>query len=115
VLRSGSSARHAAALGLGVGQTDELVADDVVRETKRALELVERSTRSDALDDEVVTRLLLVDRVGELTLSPPIGLAVDRAAGGDDSVGDRLDPGLCLRIFDVTVDDDHQFVRTRHA
>jgi hypothetical protein len=40
-LRSGSADCHAAALGLGFGQTDELVTDDVVRETERALELVE--------------------------------------------------------------------------
>jgi hypothetical protein len=32
---------HAAALGLGFGQTDELVTDDIVRETERALEFVE--------------------------------------------------------------------------
>ena len=103
---------HAAASRLGVGKTDELVADDVVREAERALELVEGATRGQDLGNDVVAVLLLVDRVGELALAPPIGLAVKVTTGLGDRVGDRLHPGLGLRVFDVTVDDDHEFVRT---
>jgi len=88
------------------------VADDVVREAQRALEFVERAGRRDRLDDQVVPGLFAVDRIGELALTPPVGLAVDLAAGGLDAVGDGLDPGLGLRVLHVAVDDDHQFVRT---
>ena len=81
---------------LGIGQTDELVADDVVREAERALELVEGATGGEALDHDVVAGLLLVDRVGVLALPPPIGLAVDRATGlGDSSVIDLIQDWAC--------------------
>ena len=42
---------QAAAGGLGVGQADELVADDVVRESERTLEVVERPRLGDEVED----------------------------------------------------------------
>src|SRR5687767_4519226 len=95
---SGSDARHAAAGGLGDGQLDELVADDLVREAERTLELVEGSGRRDRLHDQVVPGLLALDGVRELALAPPVGPAVDGAPGGVDAVGDDLDEGLRLRV-----------------
>ena len=92
-------------------QADQLVANDVVREAELALELVEGAATGEALDHEVVAGFLLVDRVREGALSPPIGLAVNRPTGLGDFVGDELRPGLGLCIFDVAVDDDHQLVR----
>src|SRR6056297_1653945 len=114
-LRSGGGHCHTAALGLGLGQTDELVTDDVVRETERALEFVESAGGGHDLGDHVVTRRLLVDRVRELALAPPIDLAVEFASGGGDTVGHHLHPGLRLGFIDVAVDDDHHFVCTHHA
>src|SRR3954447_7480692 len=115
VAASGGGARHAAALGLVLRQADQLVADDLVREAQGALQAVERATGRHHLDDEVVAGLLAIDRVGELALPPPVRPAVDRAAGGRDAVGHRLDPRLRLRVLDVAVDDDHELVRTHHA
>ena len=102
-------------VGLGDGQPDQLVADDLVRDAERTLELVERPRRRRRPRHHVVAGLLVVDRVGEAALAPPIGLAVDRATGGGDAVGDDLHEGLGLRVVDVAVEDDHQFICTHHA
>src|SRR3954471_14133530 len=113
--RSGRWLRQTAASCLGIGKTDELVADDVVSDAERALELVESASRSEELIHDVVAVLLLLDRVGVLPAAPPIGLAMNRAAGCGDGVGDRLHPRLRLGVFYVTIDDDHEFVSTHHA
>src|SRR5215217_7727310 len=102
VAASGGGHCHAAALGLVLGQADQLVADDLVREAQGALQLVEGAPWRDRLDDEVVAGLLAVDRVGVLTLPPPVRPTVDRAASGRDPIGHRLDPRLGLRILDFT-------------
>ena len=54
--RQAAVTAEAAASRLGIGQADELVADDVVRETERALEFVECATRCQELEDDVVAR-----------------------------------------------------------
>src|SRR4051812_14720499 len=78
---SGRRLRQAAACCLGIGKPDELVADDVVGDAERPLEVVEGATRSEQLVHDVVAVFLLVDRVGILATAPPVGLAVDRPAG----------------------------------
>src|SRR6476620_3393908 len=112
---SGGVDRHAAARGLGDGQLEQLEADDLVRDAERALELGEGAGRCDGLDHQVVTGVLAVDRIGEGTLAPPVRPTVDRAAGGDDAVGDDLDVGLGPGVLEVAVEDDHQFISTHHA
>ena len=52
----GGAVDHAAARGLGVGQADQLVADDLVREAERALEVVEGAGSGDEVEDHVVAR-----------------------------------------------------------
>ncbi len=52
-----------------------------------------------------------VTLIGNLTRDPELRYTT----GGNHTIGHRLDPGLCLRILDVTIDDDHEFVATHHA
>src|SRR5687767_10416723 len=112
---SGRWLHHAAARSLGIGETDELVADDVVRDAERALELVQGAALGQHVEHDVVAVLLLVDRVGVLATTPPVDLAVHRAARPGDRVRDGLDPRPSRRVFEVTIDDDHEFVGTRHC
>src|SRR5690606_8638547 len=101
---------QAAAGGLVVGQADELVADDVVREPELVLETREvRAT--DELDDEVVALGLLVDLVGEAALAPAVRLA-DLAALGRDLLLHPPDDGLDVVLLEIAVGDDHEFVRS---
>src|SRR5438094_5359769 len=106
----GAGRGQAAASGFGVGQADQLVADDVVRETERALEVVERPGLGNEIEDGVVALGLVVDLVGEAPLAPPVGAAVHLAAPGGDLVGDGLGPRLGDRLVELAVEDQHQFV-----
>jgi len=71
-LSAGLLPGHAAASGFVVGQADELVADDLVREAQVALQLVERAGRRHDVEEDVVALFLLVDLVGEAPLPPPL-------------------------------------------
>ena len=92
---AGARLDQAATGGLGIGQADELVADDVVRETERALE-DRRGHRGlgDEVEDRVVALGLVLDLVGEAALAPPVGLAVHLAtAAAIWSVTVLIQPG----------------------
>ena len=104
--------RESAAGSLGLGKAQQLVPDDVVGDTELTLEIVECSAVGVELDDDVVAVLLLVDGVGELTPAPPIGLSMNAATGSDHGVGDGLDPSLSHGLVEVTIKNDHEFVRT---
>src|SRR4051812_47151600 len=62
---SASPLDHAAARGFMVGQAEELVADDIVRETQAALQLIEGAGGRNDVEEDVVALFLLVDGVGE--------------------------------------------------
>ena len=66
-----ASPSEAAAGGLVVGQADELVADDLVREAQDALEGVEVGAVGHDLEDHVEALVLVVDLVGEAAPAPP--------------------------------------------
>src|SRR5262245_42517896 len=66
-------AEQAASGGLPVGQTDQLVADDVVREAELALEIIECAGLSLDLEHHVGTLVFVVDLVGEAAPTPAIG------------------------------------------
>ena len=74
-------AEQAATGGLAVGQADELVADDLVREAQGPVEVVEVAGLGDDLEDDVVALVLVVDLVGEAALAPPVGGGDGAAAG----------------------------------
>src|SRR5581483_932034 len=102
-------AEQAAAGGLPVGQTDQLVADDVVREAQLAFEVVEGTGLHDDLEHDVGPFVLVVDLVREASPAP----AVDRpdlAVLGLDRLGDAADRRLDRGVVGVAVDDDHEFV-----
>src|SRR5262245_6345982 len=63
---------HAAPGGFAVGQADQLVANDIVREAQVALELVQRAAIGEHVEEDVVALFLAVDRVGEASLPPPV-------------------------------------------
>src|SRR5690606_12715763 len=65
VRRSSLLAEEPAAGRLVVGQADELVADDLVREAQRPLEALEVTAVGGELPDDVVPLGLVVDLVGE--------------------------------------------------
>src|SRR4051812_26329354 len=111
-LSAGLLLDHAAASGLVVGQADELVADDLVREAQVALQLVERAGRRHDVEEDVVALFLLVDLVGEASLPPPLRMADALAAGGLHLVVDDLDPALGDRLVQVAIDDDAELIGT---
>ena len=55
-----------------VGQADELVADDLVREPEPPLEVVEAGAVAHELEDDVGAVVLVVDLVGEASLAPQV-------------------------------------------
>src|SRR4249919_3724497 len=63
---------HAAARRFVVGQAEELVADDLVREAQVALQLVQRARWRNDVEEDVVALFLLLDLVGEAPLPPPL-------------------------------------------
>src|SRR5262245_60232742 len=102
---------HAAARGFVVGQAEELVADDLVREAQVALQLAERARRRHDVEEDVEALFLLVDLVGEAPLPPPLRMTDRLPAGGLDLVVHDLDPALGDRFVQVAIDDDAQLVR----
>ena len=85
------------------------MADDVVREPERALEVVEARCPGDEFEHDVEALVLVVDLVGEATPTPPVGL-LDVAGAEGDLLLDLLDHGLHAGVVEVAVDDDHEFV-----
>src|SRR6266508_3234913 len=87
--RRGCPCFGAASAGLGVGKADQLVADDLVREPERTLDVVERAAvRLDQRVHRVETLGLVLDLIGEAAFAPPVGLADDLTASGGDPPGD---------------------------
>src|SRR5262245_17553419 len=101
-------ARGAAAGGLTVGQAHDLVADGLVRESQRPLELVEVAAPHE-LEDHVVALVLVVDLIGEAASAPAI-FAAHRGPPLAEHVGDALDGGVDHLVVELGVDDDHQFI-----
>jgi hypothetical protein len=55
-----------------IWQTEKFVAEDIVRNAKAALELVECATWCHEIEHRVVAVVLFVDWVCKTTLAPPI-------------------------------------------
>jgi hypothetical protein len=95
-----------------VGQAEELVADDIVRETQAALQPIEGAGGRNDVEEDVVALFLLVDGVGEATLAPPLGLADHSAIGRLHLIGDGLDPALGGGLVEIAVEDDPELIGT---
>jgi hypothetical protein len=65
---------HPTALGLGIRETNQFVANDVVRQAERTLDSVHRTWLRNEFDDGIVPLMLVVDLVGEATSPPKIDL-----------------------------------------
>jgi hypothetical protein len=103
---------HAASCGLMVGQAEELVADDFVREPHVALQLVQGAGCGNDVEEDVVALFLLVDLIGEAALPPPLRMA-DRATPSSlDLVVHDLDPALGDRFIEVAIEDDAELIGT---
>jgi hypothetical protein len=68
------------------------VADGLVRESQRSLELVELAAAHE-LEDHVVALELVVDLIGEAPSTPAV-FALDGGASLADQIGDPLDGGV---------------------
>jgi hypothetical protein len=95
-----------------VGQAEELVADDLVREAQVALQLVQRACWRNDVEEDVVALFLLLDLVGEAPLPPPLRMTDSATTRGFHLVRDDLDPALGDRLVQVTIDDDPELVGT---
>src|SRR5438270_12724067 len=91
------------------GKADHLVADDLVREMQRPVELGHHRWLCLGLDEHVVAVPAMVELVGEPTLAPPVD-AVRVAPTAADQVGgtvDRRPDGILLQ---AGVEDDHDLI-----
>ena len=88
------------------------MADDVVREPQGALEVVEGARLGQDLEDHVEALGLVVDLVGEAAPAPLVGGGGARRPAVSTSALIRLMTPDDGRLVEVTVEDDHQFVRS---
>src|SRR5687768_9563306 len=102
-------AEQAAASGLPVGQADELVADDLIRETERPLERLEALAFVGELPHDVVALGLVVDLVGEAAATPPVGSG-DGSATVRDLLLDPADLLVDRLVIESGLDDDHELI-----
>src|SRR6476660_1921088 len=105
----GRGSQETAAVRLGIGEPDDLVADDLVREAQVAVDTVERSRLGLDLEHHVRTFVLVVDLVGEAALAPLVGLD-DGAAGRLDRGSGLVDHSLDSGLIQVAIADNHHFV-----
>src|ERR1700681_2960138 len=90
------------------------VTDHFVCQGERPVQLLHRLRFRSGLEDYVVAIGLVLDLVGEAALAPEVDVAalgalrLDELEPSFDGSPDRL-------LFQVCIDDDHDFVRTRHA
>src|SRR5258708_10400679 len=90
------------------------VADHFICQGESPVQLLHRLRFSSGLEDYVVAIDLVLDLVGETALAPEVDMAalgalrLNELEPSFDGSPDRL-------LFQVRVDDDHHFVRTRHA
>ena len=85
------------------------VAEDLLGDEQRALQLDDRVGRRLEQDDVVRALAVPVDLVGEAAAAPR-GDLDDLAAAGDDLAGRAVDDRLGLVVRDVRSEDEHEFV-----
>jgi hypothetical protein len=90
------------------------VTDHFVCQGERPVQLLHRLRFRSGLEDYVVAVGLVLDLVGETALAPEVDVAALRAIRLDE-LEPPLDGSPDRLLFQVRVDDDHDFVRTRHA
>src|SRR5258708_34746452 len=90
------------------------VADHFICQGERSVQLLHRLRFRSGLEHYVVPVGLVLDLVGETALAPEVDMAALRALRPDE-LEPPLDGSPDRLLFQVGVDDDHDFVRTRHA
>ena len=85
------------------------MAQDLLGDEQRVLELDDRVGRGLEQDDVVRALAMAVDRIGQPAAAPR-GDLHDLAAGRDDAAGGPVDEGLALVVRDIGAEDEHEFV-----
>src|SRR5713101_4725070 len=88
-----------------VGESDDLVADDLVREAEHPVELGHNRGLCGRLNDDVIALVFVVEFVREPPLAPPVDLARDPSPGRDQ-IGGSVDGRPDDLLIQASVEDD---------